>query len=209
MTAILKTLNPYSPRHKTKLNKVTKAINTLHADLLITRDSTRNLFRANMEREVRKKKKSTGGYIPAFGRVLTEAEATRHREDEAKKVELATQKKEAAEARKLAVATRRADDEMRRRAKRAEKEEKRRLRDEAKAMKAAEVVDRKRKREEVRHQKELDRINRPKRQYRRRLAESSNQETTQPFPVDPALEMQSTEARSPTPALGGYEYPQW
>ena len=143
ITAVLKTLNPYSLNHQTKLNKVIKAMNTMQADLLITRDSTRSLFRANINRGTRKKKRSSaGGYIPAFGRVLTEAEAIRHREDEARKLEIAPQK-EAAEAKKLAVAARKADEEVRRRARRAEREEKRRVRDHEKAIKATEVNSRK------------------------------------------------------------------
>lgn len=100
MTSIVKSLNQYSPNHKSKLKKVLRAINTMQGDLLIIRDSTRNLFRANMNRKTGKKKKSKGGYIPAYGRVLTEAEATRHRENEVKKADMIKQKKELAEAKK-------------------------------------------------------------------------------------------------------------
>lgn len=206
MTAMLRTLNPYSPRHKFKLAKMTKAMNIIQADLLITRDSTRSLFRANMNRETRKKK-ATNGYIPAFGRVLTEAEATRHRESEAKKAEEATQKKEATEARKRAVAARKADEEVRKRVRLAEREEKRRLKDHEKAVKTAEINSRKRKRQEIKMQKEMEQANRPKRQYRRRLPQSSHEEDPNAIPVDPALEMESARARDSTPALGGYQYP--
>ena len=205
MTSMVKSLNSYTPNHKTKVNKVLKGFKTLHADLLITRDSTKNLFRANMSRETRKKKNT--GYIPAYGRVLTEAEATRHREDEIKKQEIIKQKKELFEAKKLAVATKRLDAVAMRQVKQAQRAEKARIRDENKAIKTIEMIDRKRKREEAKMQKEVDRLSRPKRVYRKKLHQSSNQEDTPPVLVDPALQVEDSKARSPTPSMGGYVYP--
>lgn len=181
-------------------------MSALHADLLIARDSTRSLFRANMERENRKKRSK--GYVPAFGRVLTEAEATRHREEEAKKMEIASQKKEATEARKLAVAAKKLDEDTRRRVRESERAEKRRIKAEEKAIKAAGVIDRKRKREEVKMQRELERLQRPKRVYRKKLRQPSVQENFSSIPVDPALQPEGIRARSLTPGMGGYVYPE-
>lgn len=94
-----------------------------------------------------------------------------------------------------------------RRNKQAEWAEKARLRDEMKAVKAAEVIGRKRKREEAKSQKELERSSRPKRVYRKRLREPTNQEDAQAVLVDPTLEIENSTARSPTPSMGGYVYP--
>ena len=179
---MVKSLNPYSPNHKSKMAKVLRAIKTMQADLLITRDSTRNLFKANMNRESRKKKKSGNSYIPAFERVLTEAEATRHREDEAAKAESTKQKKELSEARKVASLSKRLDAETLRQNKRVARAEKARVKEEMKAAKTAERLDRKRKREEEKSQKDMERASRPKRVYRKRLREPPNQEISQPIP---------------------------
>lgn len=206
MTSMVQSLNPYTPNHKLKVAKVLRFIKTMQADLLITRDSTRTLFRANMTKESKKKKK-TSGSIPAYGRVLTPAEVTRRQEDEVKKAELMQQKKDQAEARKIAIATKRVDAEAVRQIKRTERAEKARIQEEMKAVKIAEKADRKRKREEEKVQKDLERASRPKRIYRKKLREPSNQGNSSAILVEQPLEIENTQARSPTPSMGGYVYP--
>ena len=73
-----------------------------------------------------------------------------------------------------------------------------------KANKAAEVIGRKRKREETKREKELERLIWPKRIYRKRLRQPSVAEDTPAVLVDPALQVENSRARSPTPSMGDY-----
>lgn len=152
LDAMLQSLNPYSPHNKFRLSRVKKAFNLINADRVLAQDSTRLLFKANMARQARKKKTKEdglkGGYPAAYGRVLTEVEAKRHRDDEAKKMDEIRRKKQIAEAKKIAVADR-------------------------KRIEAEGVIERKRKREEAKMQKELEKASKPKRIYRRNLQNPS------------------------------------
>jgi hypothetical protein len=68
----------------------------MSADLILARDATKTLFKANMAREARKKTKentSGGAFRTPFGRVLTENEAIRLREDEIRKAKKSCRKK--------------------------------------------------------------------------------------------------------------------
>jgi hypothetical protein len=118
---------------------------------------------------------------------LTEAVARQHREDEAKKMEDAMQKKEASEAKKMATPK--------------------------KANSLEEVAIRKRKREEAKIAKELEKASKPKRAYRRRLLAPSISEQESSISVGTStisevlnLPMEETQARSPAPSWGGYVY---
>jgi hypothetical protein len=72
---------------RVKLSRVKKTIDLMTADLVSARDARKVLFKANMAREARKKTKenTTEAFRTRIGRVLTENEAIRLREDEAKK----------------------------------------------------------------------------------------------------------------------------
>jgi hypothetical protein len=120
------------------------------ADLVSARDARKVLFKANMARKARKKTKenTTEAFRTPFGRVLTENEAIRLREDEAKKNEDAMQKKMTAKTEKSAAA-------------------------EKKRIHTKEVTMRKRKREEEKIAKELEKASKPKRPYHRRLQKFS------------------------------------
>ena len=55
MISIVKSLNFYSFNHKFKLNKIFKIMNTLQIDFLIIQKSTKNLFKINMIKKIKKK----------------------------------------------------------------------------------------------------------------------------------------------------------
>jgi adenine-specific DNA methylase len=186
---LLESLNPYTPTHQIKLGHVKKTFDLLTADLVLARDATKSLVKANMARKARKKTKETGKtYRTPFGRVLTENEAIRLREDEVKKNEDVMQKKMAAKAKKSAAA------------------EKKRIHTE-------EVAMRKRKREEVKIAKELKKASKPKRSYRRRLQNppvpvfpALQMGETAPETEESTLQIEENEAGSPAPSMGGYIY---
>ena len=91
MISIVKSLNFYSFNYKFKLNKIFKIMNTLQIDFLIIQKSTKNLFKINMIKKIKKKKSKN--YISAFNRVLTKTATKRHRKNEIKKIDLIKQKK--------------------------------------------------------------------------------------------------------------------
>ena len=66
-------------------------MNTLQTDFLIIQKSTKNLFKINMIKKIKKKKSKN--YISAFNRVLTKTATKRHRKNEIKKIDLIKQKK--------------------------------------------------------------------------------------------------------------------
>lgn len=83
----------------------------LQTDFLIARDSTKNIFKINMNKKTRKKKTKTD-YISAFDCFLTEAETTRRRKNKTKKMKATKQKKELMEAKKIAVVNKKLDAEV-------------------------------------------------------------------------------------------------
>ena len=82
---IVKSLNFYSFNFRFKLNKIFKIINTLQTDFLIIQKLTKNLFKINMIKKIKKKSKN---YISAFDCVLTKTTTKRHRKNEIKKTDL-------------------------------------------------------------------------------------------------------------------------
>jgi hypothetical protein len=201
MDAMLAFLNSWTPRHKAKLNRVTKVMKLINADLLIARDSNTKLFKANLAKESRKKKAKDetmrGGYNSnAFGRLLTEAEAKRRREEEGKKAEEISQKKEMTETKKLAAAVKKEADEV---VKIEVKKVKEVARVEKKQAGEKEKADKKRKRQEVKLLKDLEKVDKPKKFKRRKLQSPS-------IPVDSTLQTKELEANIPSPNMKGYSY---
>ncbi len=147
---LLKSLNSYTLNHQNKLSRVHKSIDLMNADLILTRDSTKVFFKANMTREIRKRTKENliEEYRISFERVLIENEATRLREDEIRKNEDVMQKKIAAKMKKSVAAKK-------------------------KRIHATEMIMRKRKREEEKIIKKLKKTSKSKRIYRRRFQNSS------------------------------------
>lgn len=191
-------LNPYSSTYKIDLRRIKSTINLLFSDIDLSRDSTRRLFKANVARQSRKDKKQKDGATlaydgTAFGRVLTEEDAKRYKEEEEKKAEQVRLDKELREDRKIANATKR-------------------------LVKEWEVEERKKKRAELKALKELQNAQKPKRIYRKKPRRSplppsptpnsgflESVQTFGPFrPEDRGVEC---EVRSPTPSMGGYVYP--
>lgn len=160
-----------------------------------------------MTKESKKTKKSNVGYISAFGRILTETEAIRHRENETKKTEAIKQKKEKVEARKLVIATKKLDAETMRQKKRDERAKKARIKEKTKTMKAAEVIGRKRKRKKMKLVKKMKRTFQPKRVYRKKLRTSLDQKNTQKILMNPTLKIEGNKARNPTLSMKKYVYP--
>ena len=147
MTSIVKSLNFYSFNHKFKLNKIFKIMNTLQIDFLIIQKSTKNLFKINMIKKIKKKKSKN--YISAFNRVLTKTTTKRHRKNEIKKIDLIKQKKKFFEIKKFVVVVKKSDAKAIRDHKRIVRIEKKRLNEKMKIIKQIEVIDRKKKREKM------------------------------------------------------------
>jgi hypothetical protein len=122
----------------------------MNADLILTRDSAKVLFKVNMIKKIRKRTKENliERYRISFERVLIENEITRLREDEIKKNENVMQKKIAAKMKKS-------------------------IASEKKRIHAKEMIMRKRKREKEKIIKELKKTSKSKRIYRRRFQNSS------------------------------------
>jgi predicted glutamine amidotransferase len=144
---LLKSLNLYTLTHQIKLNRVKKSFDLLNADLILARDATKVLFKANMTKETRKKTKkniNARTYRTSFERVLIENEAIRLRKKKIKKNDETMQKKMTAKTKKSVAA-------------------------EKKRIHAKEVTMRKKKRKEDKIVKELKKTSKSKRFYRRRL----------------------------------------
>ncbi len=103
---LLKSLNLYTLNHQIKLNRIKKTIDLMIADLILTRDATKMLFKTNMTKETRKKTKESiiEAFRISFERVLIENEVIRLREDEIRKNENVMQKKMTAKTKKSVVA---------------------------------------------------------------------------------------------------------
>jgi hypothetical protein len=118
----------------------------LNADLILARDATKTLFKANMTKETRKKTKENIAreYRISFERVLIENETIRLREDEIRKNDDVMQKKMTAKIKKSVAAKK-------------------------KRIHTEEMIMRKKKREKIKIIKELKKTSKSKRLYRRRL----------------------------------------
>jgi hypothetical protein len=148
---LLQSLNFYTLNHQIKLNRVQKTIDLMNVDLILARDATKTLFKANMTKETRKKTKENineRAFRISFERVLIENEAIRLREDEIRKSEEIMQKKIAAKTKKSIAA------------------EKNRIH-------AKEMIMKKRKREKNKIIKKIKKTFKSKRFYRRRFQNSS------------------------------------
>jgi hypothetical protein len=143
-------LNLYTLNHRIKLNRVKKTLDLMTADLILARDATKLLFKANMIRKTRKKIKKNikeERFRTSFDRVLIENEAIRLRENEIKKNDEAMQKKMIAEMKKSVAA-------------------------EKKRVHSKEMIMRKRKRKKIKLIKEMKKTSKSKKSYRRRLQNS-------------------------------------
>jgi hypothetical protein len=98
----LKNLNFYTLNHQIKLNRIKETIDLMTADLTLTRDAIKMLFKTNMTKRIRKKTKKNiaKAYRISFDRVLIENEVIRLREDEIRKNEKIMQKKMIAKTKK-------------------------------------------------------------------------------------------------------------
>ncbi len=147
---LLNSLNLYTLNHRIKLSRVKKTLDLMTADLILARDATKLLFKANMIRKTRKKIKKNirkEKFRTSFDRVLIENEAIRLWEDEIKKNDEAMQKKMIAEMKKSIAA-------------------------EKKRIYSKEMIMRKRKRKKVKLVKEMKKTSKSKRSYRRRFQNS-------------------------------------
>ncbi len=146
---LLQSLNFYTLNHRIKLSRVSKTIDLMTVDLILTRDAIKMLFKANMIKKTRKKTKEniTSAFRISFDRVLIENEIIRLRADEIKKVENVMLKKMTAKTKKSIAA-------------------------EKKRIHAKKMIMRKRKRKKDKLIKNLKKISKSKRFYRRRLQNS-------------------------------------
>ncbi len=147
---LLNNLNFYTFNHRIKLSRVKKTLDLMITDLILARDATKLLFKANMIRKTRKKIKKNireEKFRTSFDRVLIENEVIRLREDEIKKNDEVMQKKMIAEMKKSIAA-------------------------EKKRVHSKEMIMKKRKRKKVKLIKEMKKISKSKKSYRRRLQNS-------------------------------------
>ena len=138
-SAMMDHLTPWLPSSfQNNIRQLKKASSIAFADRRLLQDSTTALFKANLAKEERKKKRKEKGehatYGNAFGRVLTQSMAESQRVVEEKKAQELLVKKEATQTRKINAAIKRqmvADNKIKRAAARAakkvEKEEEDRL----------------------------------------------------------------------------------
>ena len=120
--------------YQDRLRRLKRTIAIVFADQTLLQDSTQSLFKANLAKEERKKKRKEAGeratYGSAFGRVLIEAQAEAYRIEEEEKAEVIRLRKEAVETRKMNAAEkkkeaeRKKDERIKRLTAQAEKKEK-------------------------------------------------------------------------------------
>jgi hypothetical protein len=103
---LLQSLNFYTLNHRIKLSRVKKTIDLLSADLILARNATKMLFKANITKKTRKKIKANiiETFRTSFERVLIENEVIRLREEEIKKSEDVMLKKMTAKIKKSVAA---------------------------------------------------------------------------------------------------------
>jgi hypothetical protein len=104
---LLNSLNLYTLNHRIKLSRVKKTFDLMTADLILARDASKLLFKANMIRKTKKKIKKNirkEKFRTSFDRVLIENEVIRLRKDEIKKNDEVMQKKMIAKMKKSVVA---------------------------------------------------------------------------------------------------------
>ncbi len=181
--ALVEFLNSYIFIYKLKLSRIKKTVNTMIANTILTQNSIKLLFRANMTRKTRKKKAKEDDrarYRFAYERVLIETVTRQHREDEMKKVEEVRQKKKTFETKKMITI-------------------------EKKRVHMKEMIMRKKKREKAKIAKELKKTSKSKRAYRKRLLASSISEQESSISVKTSaisknsyLSTKKTQARSST-----------
>ena len=132
---MLNSLEIFIPKsHQDRLQRLKRATAIAFADRTLLQDSTQSLFKANLAKEKRKKKRNEAGkratYDSAFGRFLTEAQAEAYRIKEKDKAEITRLRKEAVETRKMNAAEkkkeaeRKKDERIKRLAAQAEKKKK-------------------------------------------------------------------------------------
>lgn len=99
-------LNLYSTNYKSDLRRVKQTVNFLYSDVNLSRESTRTLFKANIARNTKKNKKKEEVRSTydgkAFGRVLTEKDAKRYKEEEERKLEQLRLEKEVRDDKRIA-----------------------------------------------------------------------------------------------------------
>ena len=108
-------------------------MNTLQIDFLIIQKSTKNLFKINMIKKIKKKKSKN--YILTFDRILTSTETKRHRKNEVKKTDLIKQKIFFSEIKKFVVAVKKSDAKAIRNHKQIARTEKKRFNEKMKIIK--------------------------------------------------------------------------
>ena len=132
---MLNSLEIFIPKsHQDRLRRLKRATAIAFEDRTLLQDSTQSLFRANLAKKKRKKKRKEAGeratYDSAFGRVLTETQAEAYRIKEKEKSEITRLRKEAVEtikmnaAEKKKEAERKKDERIKRLAAQAEKKKK-------------------------------------------------------------------------------------
>ncbi len=147
---LLNSLNFYTFNHRIKLNRVKKTFNLMIVDLILTRDTTKLLFKINMIRKTRKKIKKNfkkEKFRLSFDRVLIENEVIRFRKDEIKKNDEAMQKEMIAEMKKSIAAKK-------------------------KRIHSKKMIIRKRKRKKIKLIKKMKKTSKSKKSYCRRLQNS-------------------------------------
>ena len=97
---------PYLPSSfQANIRRLKKAASIAFVDRHLLQDSTTSLFKANLAKEERRKKRQEHGeratFGVGFGRVLTQSMADKKREEDEQKAQIAEAKKQASEARKV------------------------------------------------------------------------------------------------------------